>query len=531
MNKSYLTLFIAGLLILFSCNKVEKTTPDAQVKLTPIITRALSLNFRENDNIGVRVTMESDGSTYAENAKMTYDGTFFTGDLKWYKDGASSCTLTAWYPYDEAGFPSTFTVSSDQSNGSEASDFLFAVEKGVYPSSNAVMAKFRHQFSQINLVIKSEFDAEIEEVKIKDIISTANLSLDTEGNLTVTADKSAGLSDIKAEVITPGKLYCAVVIPQDLSNFGLSVKVKNGSTILSGISNASLKPGYAYTITATVSAEEITTQISGEIENWIDGGSLDSGDYEVPFEEYEGYFIYDGIRYNTVTINGRKWMASNLAYVPAGITVSSDPTSGKVFYPYSSDGTTATVLTDNESILAKGYLYSIETALGGVTLNDENFSSFEGVRGICPKGWHVPTRAEYFSLCGYSNKSEVLGETAAQTDENAYLWDATVKYSTIAKFNEAGFNFSFSGMINSSKYQTLVISSKNSTVEQYFGNIALNYLMTSSALSRSATSTVKYNYGALMTTFVLSSYPLGRMSIANLPHNSGACPLRCIKDE
>ena len=224
-------------------------------------------------------------------------------------------------------------------------------------------------------------------------------------------------------------------------------------------------------------------------------------------------------------------MASNLAYVPAGITVSSDPTSGKVFYPYSSDGTTATVLTDNESILAKGYLYSIETALGGVTLNDENFSSFEGVRGICPKGWHIPTRAEYFSLCGYSNKSEVLGETAAQTDENAYLWDASVKYSTIAKFNEAGFNFSFSGMINSSKYQTLVISSKNSTVEQYFGNIALNYLMTSSALSRSATSTVKYNYGALMTTFVLSSYPLGRMSIANLPHNSGACPLRCIKDE
>ena len=125
----------------------------------------------------------------------------------------------------------------------------------------------------------------------------------------------------------------------------------------------------------------------------------------------------------------------------------------------------------------------------------------------------------------------MLGETAAQTDENAYLWDASVKYSTIAKFNEAGFNFSFSGMINSSKYQTLVISSKNSTVEQYFGNIALNYLLTSSALSRSATSTVKYNYGALMTTFVLSSYPLGRMSIANLPHNSGACPLRCIKDE
>lgn len=531
MNKSCFTFLFAGLLILFSCNKVENTTPDDQVKIAPIITRALSLNFRENDKIGVRITMESDGSTYAENAMMTYDGTSFSGDLKWYRDGASTCTLTAWYPYDEAGFPSTFTVAADQSKGTEASDFMLAVEKGVYPSSNAVMAKFRHQFSQINVVIKAEFDAEIEDVQIKDVIATADLSFDAEGNLSVTADQNAGLSDIKAEEITPGKLYSAVVIPQDLSSFGLSVKVKNGNTILSGISNASLKPGYAYTITATVTAEEITTQISGEIENWTDGGSLDSGDYEVPFEEHEGYFIYDGVRYNTVTINGREWMASNLAYVPSGMTVSSNPADGKIFYPYSSDGTTATVLTDSESIRTKGYLYSIESALGGVTLTDDNFSSFEGVQGICPKGWHIPTRAEYFSLCGYSNKSEVEGESGPQTDENAYLWDASAKYSTVAKFNEAGFDFSFSGMINSSKYQTLVISSKNSTVEQYFGNIALNYLLTSSALSRSATSTVKYNYGALMTTFVLSSYPLGRMSIANLPHNSGACPLRCIKDE
>lgn len=532
MKNKINAVLLAGLYVLSSCNKVDETVVDKQVRLTPIITKALSLNFRENDQIGVNIKMDEDGSVYASNEKMVYDGNCFAGNLKWYKDGASTCTVTAWYPYVETGFPSTFSVALDQSKGTEASDFMLAVEKKVYPSSNAVLAKFHHQLSQINVVIKADFDVEIESVQIKNVIPTADLSFNEDGSLAVSVRKDASPADITAEEITAGKLYSAVLVPQDLSSFGLSVKVKNGSTILSGISNASLKQGYTYTITATVTAEQITAGISGEIANWTDGGNLDSGDYKVPFEEHEGYFIYDGVRYNTVEIDGRTWMASNLAFLPTGASVSADPSSGSIFYPYSSDGTTATVLTDNASIKAKGYLYKIEAALGGVTLNDDNYMSFEGTRGICPEGWHIPTREEYFNLCGYSNKSEVLGESGPQTNDQAYLWDPATKYSTVAKFNEAGFNFVFAGMISNSKYQTLLITSKNSTVEEYYYNIATNYLMTSSALSRSesGTSGIRYNYGVLMTTFTLSGYPLGRMSIANLPHSNGASPLRCIKD-
>ena len=216
-----------------------------------------------------------------------------------------------------------------------------------------------------------------------------------------------------------------------------------------------------------------------------------------------------------------------------GATVSSDPSSGKIFYPYSSDGTTATPLTDNASILAKGYLYRIETALGGVTLDDDNYASFEGVQGICPEGWHIPSREEYYNLCGYSNKNELIGETTAQTNEQAFLWDSAVKYSTVAKFNEAGFNFTFAGTIANNKYQPLVLSSKNCSVEEYYENIAINYLMTSTAMTRNASnpSEIKYNFGVLMTTFSSSAYPLGSMSIAYMNHNSGACPVRCIKDK
>ncbi|MGN1219346.1 MAG: fimbrillin family protein [Candidatus Cryptobacteroides sp.] len=533
MNKKLIIALLAGLSALTSCNKVEDVPVEMQVRLTPIITKALSLNFRENDRIGVNIKMEEGGSIYASNEMMTYDGNCFAGDLKWYKDGASKCTVTAWYPYNEAGFPSTFSVALDQSKGTEASDFMLAVEKGVYPSSNAVLAKFHHQLSQINVVIKANFDVEIESVQIKNVIPTASLSFNEDGSLAVAVMKDASPVDITAEEITAGKLYSAVLVPQDLSSFGLCVKVKNGSTILSGISNASLKQGYAYTITATVTAEQVTAGISGEIVDWTDGGSLDSGDYKVPFEEHDGYFIYDGVRYNTVEIDGRTWMASNLAFLPMGQSPSADPSSGSIFYPYTSDGTTATALTDNASIKAKGYLYRIETALGGVSLNDDNFSSFEGARGICPEGWHIPSREEHYSLCGYSNKNEIIGETTAQTDEQAFLWDASVKYSTLAKFDEAGFNFTFGGMIANNKYQTLVLSSKNCSVEEYYGNTATNYLMTSTAMTRNASnpSEIKYNFGVLMTTFTSSAYPLGRMSIAYLPHSNGACPLRCIKDK
>ena len=96
-------------------------------------------------------------------------------------------------------------------------------------------------------------------------------------------------------------------------------------------------------------------------------------------------------------------MTEPMAYLPEGMTASADPASGSVWYPYSSDGTAGTALTDEESIKALGYLYSYE-AVFGTAFTDENYNTFEGAQGICPKGWHVPTRAEFLELFGYSNK-------------------------------------------------------------------------------------------------------------------------------
>ena len=138
---------------------------------------------------------------------------------------------------------------------------MLAVENGVYPSSDAVLAKFRHQFSQINVVIKADFDVAVGSVQLKGVNPSALITRNDDGSISVVADPEAEACNVTAEEITPGKLYSAVLVPQDLSSFGLSVEIKNGSTILSGISNASLRPGYAYTITAQVSADQVSASI------------------------------------------------------------------------------------------------------------------------------------------------------------------------------------------------------------------------------------------------------------------------------
>lgn len=269
----------------------------------------------------------------------------------------------------------------------------------------------------------------------------------------------------------------------------------------------------------------VKASFAGEIENWEDGGTLiGSVIDESEAEEFEGYMKYRGKSYTTAEFNGRKWMTEPMAYLPEGMTASADPASGSVWYPYSSDGTAGTALTDEESIKALGYLYSYE-AVFGTAFTDENYNTFEGAQGICPKGWHVPTRAEFLEIFGYSNKGP--GESGPVTDDSALFWDASVKYAHIGKSNELGFNFVQSGYVGKEKYGTLLCSASNCSVEEYYGKPAMTYLMASTA--NAITSNGTYQLFAGMTTFTTAAYPLGRLSLAYANYNYGL-QLRCVKN-
>ena len=528
--KKYFVPIILAVMAAASCQEkpVERPEP-ADVRIEPVITRATEVNFEQGDRIGLKIT-KADGNVYAQNALLTYDGSAFAGDLKWYGDGGEACGLQAFYPFAEGGFPSSFAVGTDQRGGAGQYDLMLATKSGVKPQEAPVAMVFRHQLSQVVMKVENASSVAIESVTFKGLLPVEDFSFDENGEVVATPDESAAKIDIIAEAVTAGTKYRAIVVPQTTS-FGVSVKTATGGSVVQKFAEVTMKPGYTYTIEAKVTAEGIAFSLSGEIQAWEDGGTLDpidnpeddDPDDDNPGDEQgDGYFVYGGLRYNTVKLpDGKTWMAEPLAYVPAGMSVSDDPAEGQIWYPYSSDGTDITVLRDAESVKKFGYLYSYDVLLG-TTLDEENYDKFEGTRGICPEGWHIPTRAEWFALCGSSNASKYLGESGTQTNSDACFWDQGLQYAPVEKFDEAGFNFTLSGCVSNSKYNALIIDSSVCSVEKYYGYNRMAYIATSSPNSPT-------NYFALMTTFT-SANNRGKVSLAFATLGKVGVQVRCVKD-
>ena len=75
----------------------------------------------------------------------------------------------------------------------------------------------------------------------------------------------------------------------------------------------------------------------------------------------------------------------------------------------------------------------------------DNYTTFEGAQGICPDGWHIPTRAEFVALCGNSNKAN--GESGTLIDKNAAYFDEGYNGAKITALDADGFGWSFSGVM------------------------------------------------------------------------------------
>ncbi len=79
----------------------------------------------------------------------------------------------------------------------------------------------------------------------------------------------------------------------------------------------------------------------------------------------------DGEEYPTVCIDGKVWMAANLRY---------------------NGGTNRCYQNAEENCETYGRYYKWETVMGGASAST---SSPSGVQGICPPGWHVPSKQEW----------------------------------------------------------------------------------------------------------------------------------------
>ena len=537
MKKSLTFIFAAALLVSCQQEENETLTPaNSRITISPVITRATEVNFETGDKIGVTIIQNGD-FVYAENKQMTFNDGVFAGDLLWYPEGNDKSQIVAYYPYREGNTPTSFSVEADQTTGYGASDLMAASNKDVLPTVNTITMNFKHLLTKLVINVTKEVEANITSIALKGSIPAATLDL---AALTVTADANVAATNITAQVVEANKTYRALIVPQTVA-LTLEVATSDGKTLSQKLTSTTLAQGGQYSVNIRVLPDDIEVKLIGDIENWTDEGEI-GADNEIPFEEHldENYFLYDNVKYNTVTLaNGTTWMAEPLIYLPKGYTPSTDPTADShVWYPYEIKADGATVATTEESAIKElGYLYDFQVALGGKEITESNLNSFEGAQGICPKGWHIPTRLEYFNLVGKTT-NDVDGKVPANGDK-ALFYDAVYDGAKISSLNNAGFNYQFSGvrmatsLTGAGSYQKTAIAEDANIQTAWHGKPAMNYLMTSTAFKPVYNSTsgllTNIQFFGLMST-INAKYSEGRLSLSYVSIKAGM-QLRCVRDQ
>lgn len=352
-------LILSGLALLTGCSSKNDSVEgpvQSRIRIAPSISRVTGLNFDTGDRIGL--TIVKSGANYCENTPLRFDGTVFVSDdLFWYDDPSEKSNLTAYYPYLAEGAPASFTVRADQKLAAdhEASDLLAATATDVVPSQTAVNMVFTHLLTKIVIDITNNSANTIEEVTLKGSRCTATVDLSAKS---VQVDASSAETDIYPfPTVTAGR-YEAILVPQRAA-LELEIQTSDGNR-------------HTKTFQAT----------------------------DLP--EDSDLLEYAGVKYRIRQLsNGTTWMAENLRYIPEDKRVSSSPSEENgIWYPCT---TSFTASSDTEYIQRQGLLYDLATAVGEPVTAD-NFRNIEGVQGICPEGWHLPTRADLESLIAMNSE-------------------------------------------------------------------------------------------------------------------------------
>ena len=406
-----------------ACSTGNASDERLSIVIDPAVTRASELSFDNGDKIGLTVIKSGEQTPYLSNAQLTCNGSLFIGSgVEWYADRSKNALLRAYYPYTVEGEPSTFTVRSDQrGEGYTMSDFMTSTKSDVAPTSGAVAMIFRHQLAKINIYIKNNTQAFISEAGIISCAVTA--SVDVAAGSAEAYEPSQKTAIIAHET-TPQEKYNAIVAPQTASLI-FYVKLDDGSQMRSvAMTETEYAGGKQFTARLTVTDERIDVTLSGQIESWGDNTDLTpdntGGEQNTPGGDNgddddngggsgpgdgggkDGSINWGGVSYPTAVLaDGRTWTTQNLRYIPAGKSVSDNPSSDSgVWYPYDSD---KQIRKDESFIAEHGYLYSAAVAHGGSVSDGDS-----PVRGICPEGWHLPTKAELEALrSAYKNLDNI----------------------------------------------------------------------------------------------------------------------------
>ncbi len=366
------------------CNKEEST--GMEIRIAPRIeTRVSGINFENGDQIGLTVALT--GRNHVANQLLTYNGsTFGASGLIWYNNLNETSTLRAYYPYNSNGEPTSFAVLPDQSRGCESSDLLAAVQGGIQPSGSAIAMTFKHLMTKLLINIDNQSSASVSKITVDGALGNATVDFT---NLTATATGSSKPT-VTVHQITADAAYEVIVVPQTAS-LTVTVYTDDGKSRSQTTAAHKLEGGSSYNINATVTNIDLSLSISGKIEDWNNGGDLTTEEGTTNSGSGSGggngsesgsgsgsateTISWQNETYKTATIGSKTWMAENMRHIPSGATIGTD-----IWY---SNGTASTAAT-------KGLLYSYAVATAGETA--------EPMQGICPDGWHLPSKAELETL-------------------------------------------------------------------------------------------------------------------------------------
>ena len=202
-------------------------------------------------------------------------------------------------------------------------------------------------------------------------------------NITSTTATSGGnvTSDGGAAVTARGVCWSTTANPTTANSH-----TTNGSGTGSFTSNLTgLTPGTLYYIRAYA-----TNSVGTAYGNEVSFTTLSSGGQPCPGIPT---VTYEGKTYNTVLIGTQCWFKENLN-VGTRINGSQNQTNNGIKEKYCYDD-----LESNCNIY--GGLYQWDEMMQYVTT--------QGVKGICPDGWHIPTDAEWTTLTNYLGGESVAG--------------------------------------------------------------------------------------------------------------------------
>lgn len=143
---------------------------------------------------------------------------------------------------------------------------------------------------------------------------------------------------------------------------------------------------------------------------------------------------YAGKTYNTVQIGNQCWLKENLdigTMINGSINAINNGTIEKYCYN-----------NDPSNCAKYGGLYQWDEAM--------EYSITEGDKGICPNGWHIPTKAEYEILNSAVNKDVnallAIGQTTKSNDASGFsalLSGSLNSYSSYTEYSNLGYTTDF----------------------------------------------------------------------------------------